>query len=60
MLQKALQKFTLCPNGLTVHDLKILVSAATCEPDSPIRKKKNEARIALSRAKICQSASNVE
>jgi hypothetical protein len=42
MLKKALQKFTLCPNGLTVPDLKILVGAATREPDSPIRKKKNE------------------
>ncbi len=42
MLKKALQKFPLCPNGLTVPDLKILVGAATLEPDSPIKKKKNE------------------
>ncbi len=41
-LKKALQEFTFCPNGLTVPDLKILVSAATGEPDSPIRKKKNK------------------
>jgi hypothetical protein len=42
MLKMALQEFTLCPNALTVPYLKILVSAATHEPDSPIRKKKNK------------------
>ena len=30
------------PHGLMVPDLKILVGAATREPDSPIRKMKNE------------------
>ena len=41
-LQSALQKFDLCPNGLTVPELKSLVTAATTSSDSPVKKKKDE------------------
>ena len=41
-LQTALQKFTACPNGLTVPDLKALVTAATNSTDSPVKKRKEE------------------
>ena len=41
-LQSALQKFDLCPNGLTVPELKSIVMAATMSSDSPVKKKKEE------------------
>ena len=41
-LQSALRKFDLCPNGLTVPELKSLVTAATTSSDSPVKKKKDE------------------
>jgi len=41
-LWTALQKFTACPNGLTVPDLKALVTAATNSTDSPVKKRKEE------------------
>ncbi len=41
-LQNALQKFTTCPNRLTVPDLKALVTATTNASDSPVKKKKDE------------------
>jgi hypothetical protein len=41
-LQQALKKFTLCPNGLTVPEMKALVTAAMTTSDSPIKKKKQE------------------
>ena len=37
-LQQALKKFTLCPNGLTVPEMKALVTAATTTSDSPVKK----------------------
>jgi hypothetical protein len=41
-LQKALQKFNHCPNGLTVSDLKALVTAVGTSSSSPVKKKKEE------------------
>jgi hypothetical protein len=41
-LKKALEKFALCPNGLTVPDLKVLVVAATNASESPVKNKKAE------------------
>ncbi len=41
-LQSALRKFDLCPNGLTVPELKSLVTTATISSDSPVKKKKDE------------------
>jgi len=43
-LKNALQKFVLCPNGLTVPDMKALVGAATRPSDSPIKKKRDDLR----------------
>ncbi len=39
-LKKALEKFTFCPNGLTVPELKALVTATTNVEDSPVKNKK--------------------
>ncbi len=39
-LKKALEKFALCPNGLMVPDLKVLVVAATNASESPVNNKK--------------------
>jgi hypothetical protein len=41
-LRTALHEFTACPNGLTVPDLKALVTAATNSTDSPVKKRKEE------------------
>jgi hypothetical protein len=41
-LQTALQKFTACPNGLMVPDLKALVTAAINSADLPVKKRKEE------------------
>ncbi len=41
-VKRALQKITFCPNGLTVPEMKTLVSAATRESDLPDEKKKSE------------------
>ena len=41
-LKDALRKFTLCPNGLTVLEMKALVIAASKSTDSPVKKKKQE------------------
>jgi hypothetical protein len=41
-LNAALKKFDLCPNGLTVPELKALVTARTTSSDSPVKKKKEE------------------
>jgi hypothetical protein len=41
-LWQALKKFTLCPNGLTVPEMKALVMAASKTSDSPVKKKKQE------------------
>ena len=41
-LKDALRKFTLCPNGLTVPEMKALVIAASKSTDSPVKKKKQE------------------
>ncbi len=39
-LKKAQEKFTFCPNGLTVPELKALLTMATNAEDSPIKSKK--------------------
>jgi hypothetical protein len=41
-LQQALRKFNLCPNCLTVPEMKALFTAASKTSDSPVRKKKQE------------------
>ena len=41
-VQAALKKFELCPNGLTVPELKSLVVAVSNSDDSPVKKKKSE------------------
>jgi hypothetical protein len=41
-LKDALRKFTLCPNGLTVPEMKALVIAASNSTDPPVKKKKQE------------------
>ena len=41
-LKNALQKFSYCPNSLTVPDIKALVVAVTKASDSPVKKKKDE------------------
>jgi hypothetical protein len=41
-LNAALKKFDLCPNGLTVPELKALVTSGTTSSDSPVKKKKEE------------------
>ncbi len=40
--KNALQKFVFCPNGLTVPEMRVLVTAATNVSDSPVKKRKNE------------------
>jgi hypothetical protein len=41
-LKKALEKFTLYPNGLTVPDLKVLVTAFSNISDSHVKTRKAE------------------
>ncbi len=41
-LKNAVQKFSFCPNSLTVPDIKALVVAVTKASDSPVKKKKDE------------------
>jgi len=41
-LNQALRKFMLCPNGLTVPEMKALVTAASKSSDLPVKKKKQE------------------
>jgi len=41
-LNSALQKFHYCPNGLTVPEMKAIVTATTKASDSPVKKKKGE------------------
>jgi len=41
-LNNSLKKFSDCPNGLTVPDLKAIVTATTKASDSPVKKKKEE------------------
>ncbi len=41
-LWTALQKFTACPNGLMVPDLKAFATAAKNSMDSPLKKRKEE------------------
>jgi hypothetical protein len=48
-LNKAVEKFVLCPNGLTVPEMKLLVTAATNASDSPPKKKKDELKEQLYR-----------
>jgi hypothetical protein len=48
-LQNALAKFTACPNGLTVPEMKALVLAATTSTDSPVKSKKAELQVQLYR-----------
>jgi hypothetical protein len=45
ILKKALEKFALCPNGLTVPDLKVLVTAASNTSDSPVQTRKAELQV---------------
>ncbi len=49
-LQSALWKFDLCPNGLTVPELKSLVTAATTSSDLLVKKKKDELQQQLYRS----------
>jgi hypothetical protein len=48
-LKQALRKFTLCPNGLTVPEMKALVTTASKSSDSPVKKKKQELQGQLNR-----------
>ncbi len=48
-LKKALEKFALCPNGLTVPDLKVLITAATNTTDSPVKTRKADLQAQLYR-----------
>ncbi len=48
-LKKALEKFALCPNGLTVPDLKVLVTAASNISDSPVKTRKADLQAQLYR-----------
>jgi hypothetical protein len=41
-LKKELEKFALCPNGLTIPDLKVLVTAVSNNSDSPVKTRKAE------------------
>ncbi len=41
-LQNVLQKFTTCHKGLTVPDLKALITVTANASDSPVKKKKDE------------------
>jgi hypothetical protein len=36
-INKALEKFALCPSGLTVPDLKVFITAASNTSDSPVK-----------------------
>ncbi len=51
-LNAALKKFDLCPNGLTVPELKALVTAGTTSSDSPVKKKNEELQQQLYREPI--------
>jgi hypothetical protein len=48
-LKNALQKFAVCPNGLTVPEMKALVAAATTATDSPVKSRKAELQAQLYR-----------
>jgi 4-alpha-glucanotransferase len=48
-LKQALRKFTVCPNGLTVPEMKALVTAASKSSDSPVKKKKQQLEEQLNR-----------
>ncbi len=39
-LNAALKKFDICPNGLTVPELKALVTSGTISSDLPVKKKR--------------------
>jgi hypothetical protein len=41
-LSNSLKKFSDCPNGLTVPDLKAIVTATTKASDSPVKRKKED------------------
>jgi hypothetical protein len=41
-LKNALTKFSACPNGLTVPELKVLVAATTTASESPAKNKKGD------------------
>jgi septal ring factor EnvC (AmiA/AmiB activator) len=46
-LNKALEKFKICPNGLTVPEMKALVVAATNTTDSPVKSRKADLQAQL-------------
>ncbi len=46
-LNKALEKFVLCPNGPTITDLKVLVTASTNTTDSPVKTRKADLQAQL-------------
>ena len=48
-LKKALEKIALCPNGLTVPDLKVLITAASNISDSPVKTRKADLQAQLYR-----------
>jgi hypothetical protein len=48
-LNKALEKFKICPNGLTVPEMKALVVAATNTTDSPVKSRKADLQAQLYR-----------
>ena len=48
-LKNTLQKFAVCPNGLTVPEMKALVAAATTATDSPVKSRKAELQAQLYR-----------
>jgi hypothetical protein len=52
-LKKALEKFALCPNGLTVPDLKVLVTAASNISDSPGKPRKADLQAQFYREPRC-------
>ncbi len=47
MLKKASEKITLHPNGLTVPDLKVLVTAVSNSSDLLVKTKKAELQVQL-------------
>lgn len=48
-LKKALKKFKICPNGLTVLEMKELVVAVTNATDSPVKSRKADLQAQLYR-----------
>jgi hypothetical protein len=46
-LNKALEKFKICPNGLMVPEMKALVVAATNSTDSPVKSRKADLQAQL-------------